>query len=96
MIRHTVVFSLHHAKGSSAEAAFLRSADVLTEIPGVMKFEKLRQTSRKNDYEFGFCMEFADQAAYDAYNIHPKHVDFVTNRWIPEVSHFMEIDYEAL
>jgi Stress responsive A/B Barrel Domain len=96
MIRHTVVFSLHHAKGSAAEKGFLSAADVLTEIPGVMKFEKLRQTSKKNDYDFGFSMEFADQAAYDGYNIHPKHVAFVNNRWVPEVSRFMEIDYIAL
>jgi Stress responsive A/B Barrel Domain len=96
MIRHTVVFSLAHAKGSDAEKDFLAAANVLPEIPGVMNFEKLRQTSKKNDFDFGFSMEFVDQAAYDAYNIHPKHVAFVTNRWVPEVSSFMEIDYEAL
>jgi hypothetical protein len=96
MIRHTVVFSLNHAKGSDAEKAFLKAADVLTEIPDVMKFEKLRQTGKKNDYDFGLSMEFKDQAAYDAYNFHPKHVAFVKTCWNLEVSRFMEIDYEAL
>jgi Stress responsive A/B Barrel Domain len=96
MIRHTVVFSLNHAKGSDAEKAFLKAADVLTEIPGVLKFEKLRQVGKKNDYDFGFSMEFVDQAAYDDYNLHPKHVAFVNESWIPEVRRFMEIDYEAL
>ncbi len=38
-------------------------------------------------------MEFADQAAYDAYNTHPKHVAFVKDRWEREVSKFLEIDY---
>lgn len=95
MIRHTVVFVLKHAHGSLQEKAFLRDAQVLAEIPGVEKFERLRQVSKKNDYEFGFSMEFKDQAAYDAYNTHPKHVKFVEERWKREVERFLEIDYVA-
>lgn len=93
MIRHTVVFALKHAPGSLQEEAFLRDALVLTEIPGVEKFEQLRQVSKKNDYAFGFSMAFKDQAAYDAYNVHPTHVKFVQERWVPEVERFLEIDY---
>ena len=52
--------------------------------------------SGKNDYDFGFSMEFADQAAYDAYNEHPTHVAFVSDIWIPEVEDFLEIDYTRL
>lgn len=94
MIRHTVVFTLKHAHGSLQEKAFLRDAKIALEaIPGVEKFEQLRQVSKKNDFEFGFSMEFADQAAYDAYNAHPKHVRFVEERWKREVQDFLEIDY---
>ncbi len=96
MIRHTVVFSLKHAAGSAEEQAFLDAALVLRAIPGVEKFERLRQVSPKADYAFGFSMEFADQAAYDAYNAHPDHTAFVADRWVPEVSRFQEIDYVAL
>ncbi|HWU17117.1 MAG TPA: Dabb family protein [Devosia sp.] len=96
MIRHTVVFSLKHAAGSAEEGAFLREALVLADIPGVEKFEQLRQVSPKNDYAFGFSMEFADQAAYTGYNEHPAHVAFVRDRWVPEVERFLEIDYVAL
>ena len=53
----------------------------------------LREVSPKNGYRFGISMEFADQAAYDAYNAHPDHVRFVETRWLPEVSDFLEIDY---
>jgi Stress responsive A/B Barrel Domain len=95
MIRHTVVFRLKHARASAQEADFLKAADVLIKIPGVQKFEKLRQVSPKNDYDLGFSMEFADQAAYKAYNDHPDHVAFVQGRWVPEVAAFMEIDYVA-
>lgn len=97
MIRHTVVFVLKHAHGSLQEKSFLRDAKAALEhIPGVKKFEQLKQVSKKNDYHFGFSMEFADQAAYTAYDQHPKHVAFVKDRWIPEVSKFLEIDYELL
>jgi hypothetical protein len=97
MIRHTVVFTLKHAHGSEEERAFLSDARIaLADIPGVEKFEQLRQVSKKNDYRFGFSMEFADQRAYDAYDKHPQHVNFVQDRWNREVETFLEIDYTAL
>lgn len=96
MIRHTVVFTLKHPSGSPEEKDFLKSAEILESISTVQKFEQLKQISPKNDYSFGFSMEFEDQSAYDTYNNHPDHVAFVQNRWIPEVKEFMEIDYTAL
>ncbi len=56
----------------------------------------LREVSPKNGYRYGISMEFADQAAYTAYNEHPDHVAFVQGRWLPEVADFLEIDYVAL
>ena len=96
MIRHTVVFRLKHPKGSAAEKKFLVDARMLAKIPGVEKFEQLRQVSPKNDYHFGFSMEFTDQQTYSGYNDHPDHVAFVRDRWIPEVASFLEIDYVPL
>lgn len=96
MIRHTVAFTLRHEPCSPEEAAFLRSADALGLIPGVEKFEKLRQISQKNGCAFGFSIEFSDMAAYTFYNEHSDHVAFVQGRWIPDVSDFMEIDYNPL
>ena len=96
MILHTVAFSLKHASGSAAEADFLQTAKILANIPGVDRFDQFRQISPKNDFAFGFSFEFADQAAYDAYNEHPDHVAFVRDRWVPEVEAFMELDYVML
>ncbi|HEV7276383.1 MAG TPA: Dabb family protein [Devosiaceae bacterium] len=96
MIRHTVVFKLKHAQGSLQEKSFLRDAALLGDIPGVQKFERLKQVSPKTDYDFGFSMEFRDQAAYTAYNEHPKHAAFVRDRWQREVEKFLEIDYQPL
>lgn len=96
MIRHTVVFTLKHEAGSSEERDFLETARKLAAIETVEKFEQLRQVSSKCDYAYGFSMEFVDQAAYDFYNEHPLHKDFVENRWLKEVSAFQEIDYQPL
>ena len=40
-------------------------------------------------------MEFADRAAYTGYNNHSDHVRFVQERWLAEVSDFLELDYGA-
>jgi len=96
MIRHTVAFRLKHASGSQPEQDFLTAALELADIPGVTRFEQLRQVSGKNPYAFGFSMEFADQEAYDGYNVHPAHVRFVQDRWVPEVESFLETDYLRL
>jgi hypothetical protein len=96
MIRHTVAFRLKHSSGSPQEAAFLRSAMVLAAIPGVQRFEALRQVGAKNTFSFGLSMEFDSQAAFDGYNNHPDHVRFVQERWIPEVEDFLEIDFVPL
>lgn len=95
-IRHTVTFTLRHAAASAEEAAFLSAAQELAAIEGVEAFELLRQVGTKNEFRFGISMEFADRAAYDGYNEHPAHVRFVTERWVTEVSDFLELDYAAL
>jgi quinol monooxygenase YgiN len=95
MIRHTAVFRLKHPAASAAELAFLKAARELAGIPGVERFECLRQVSSKNPFTFGLSMEFADAAAYQRYCDHPDHVRFVQERWLPEVAEFMEIDYIA-
>ncbi len=93
MIRHTAVFRLKHHAGSDSESDFLEALRKLKVIPGVEKFEVLRQVSSKSEFTFGVSMEFANQATYDSYNVHPEHVAFVQGRWISEVIDFTEIDY---
>jgi hypothetical protein len=93
-IRHTVAFTLRHRPGSPEAEQFLADGTrILTGIPGVEGFECLRQVSAKNPHQYGFSMEFADQAAYDAYDAHPDHRGFVQDRWVPEVTEFLEADF---
>ena len=93
-IRHMAIFTLKHAPGSPETAAFLQDGErILSAIPVVNHFEVLRQVSVKCDFQYGFSMEFADQAAYDTYNTHPDHQAFVAQRWDVEVAGFQEIDF---
>ena len=94
-IRHTVAFRLVHTEGSPGERDFLQAAERLATIQGVEAFELLAEVSPKNGYRFGISMEFADRAAYEGYNEHPDHVRFVQERWLSEVSEFLELDYAA-
>jgi Stress responsive A/B Barrel Domain len=94
-IRHTVAFTLVHSDGSARERDFLDAAERLANIPGVEAFELLAEVSPKNRYRFGISMEFADRPAYETYNEHPDHVRFVEERWLSEVSEFLELDYAA-
>jgi len=94
-VRHTVAFRLVHEEGSAEERDFLEAAEHLATIPGVEAFELLAEVSPKNDYRFGISMEFADRSAYDRYNGHPDHIRFVQDRWLAEVSEFLELDYAA-
>ena len=95
-IRHTVSFTLAEPPGSDEERDFLDAARRLGAIPGVEAFEVLSEVSPKNDFRYGISMEFANQAAYDGYNMHPDHVRFVEERWLKEVADFLEIDYAPL
>ncbi|NIK69541.1 MULTISPECIES: Dabb family protein [unclassified Paenibacillus] len=93
-IQHSVIFTLKHEEGSEQERQFLEDGKaILSSIPVVRQFRVFRQVSPKNDYKFGFSMEFADQAAYESYNAHPLHTAFVAERWEKEVEAFLEIDY---
>ncbi len=96
MIRHTVAFKLIHPKNSPEEKAFLEAIGKLSAIPGVENFQLLRQTSKKNSFDYGLSMEFATAKAYDGYNQHPDHVEFVKTFWMTQVSDFLELDYEPL
>lgn len=96
-IIHTVAFNLMHETNSPEARKFLEDGRrLLSSIPTVQQFEVRKETSPKNDFEYGFSMKFADQAAYDSYNEHPIHVDFVENRWKKEVKDFMELDYVVI
>jgi len=95
MIQHTVVYRLKHPLNSAKEKDFQEAIARLADIPGVRHLRRHRQVSPKNKFTFGLSMEFSTMDDYRAYNVHPAHVAFVRDRWVPEVAAFMEIDYTS-
>lgn len=96
-IIHTVIFDLKHPVGSAEAKKFLTDGySILTSIPGVHDFQAFRQTSPKNDFQYGFYMRFLNQKEFDTYTNHPDHNKFVSERWETEVVRFQESDFEAL
>lgn len=94
IIQHMVIFNLKYPVDAPETAKFLQDGrEILSAIPTVQDFEVLNQVSMKNNYRFGFSMFFDNQEAYTAYNEHPSHVGFVKERWLTEVTEFLEIDF---
>ena len=92
-IQHMVIFNLPYQEGSVEARTFLEDGTrILTAIPVVRNFQAFKQVSKKNDFQYGFSMVFANQDDYDIYNKHPDHVAFVQERWLKEVTDFLEID----
>lgn len=94
-IQHMVIFDLPYEKGSEKAIKFLEDGTrILTGIPVVQNFQAFNQVSKKNKYQYGFSMVFSNQKDYTTYNDHPNHVAFVQDRWMKEVTDFLEIDFE--
>ena len=92
-LQHMVIFNLPYQAGSVKARTFLEDGTrILTAIPVVQNFQAFKQVSEKNDYQYGFSMVFANQEDYNTYNEHPDHVAFVQDRWLKEVTDFLEID----
>lgn len=93
-IQHMVIFNLPYPKGSTKAKDFLLDGTrILTGISVVQNFQAFKQVSIKNNYQYGFSMVFANQEDYNTYNNHPDHVSFVQDRWMKEVTEFLEIDF---
>lgn len=93
-IRHMVIFNLKYEKGSAEALKFIGDGKrILTGIPVVRNFEVFEQLSKKNSYTYGFSMVFASAGDYDTYSNHSSHVAFVRDRWMKEVTGFLEIDF---
>lgn len=96
MIRHSVILSLKPSLSPADKLQYFAAVDELKQIPGVQKFEVLKQTSSKNPFEYGISMEFETQQAFDLYAGHSLHTAFVEKYWAACVEDFLEIDYQLL
>ena len=97
MLYHSVVFKFKASISNVEKHEFFNAVNKLAMIEGVHHFETLKQTSLKNEYEFGLPMIFDNtEAAYQKYNAHPEHSLFIQKYWVTMVDGFLEIDYEPI
>lgn len=82
MIRHFVILKLKNTINADEKQAFFADVDKLAAIPGVQKFEVLKQISPKNTFEFGISMKFETQEQYKAYSNHLDHTTFFEHFWL--------------
>lgn len=63
------------------------------EIPGVLETRVgMNESPRRNGYELGGVMKFADKAACDAYGAHPVHQKLLA--WLMPLIEPIEVDFE--
>jgi hypothetical protein len=76
----------------------LRAPDPVLQAPGPMRYELTgsthwrRYAGRRAQVRIH---ELDGQAAYNGYHAHPRHEQFVEQRWKNEVAHFLAIGYAA-
>ena len=90
------VFAFQWRPGTAAndiEKARQEIAAFQNVIPGLVATRVGPNRSEKNQgYTFGGVMEFSDQAAFEAYTIHPAHVALLD--WLVPLVDAVELDLE--
>ncbi|GAB4241795.1 MAG: hypothetical protein OHK005_05140 [Candidatus Methylacidiphilales bacterium] len=97
MITHVVVFWTDKP-AADLLPTLLPLAQRLGEIPGVHEFRfgppvPSRRGVVDDSFSFAISMTFADQAAADAYQQHPIHVEFVEKAVRPYIKRFVVYDF---
>jgi hypothetical protein len=98
MFSHIVIFWTDPAKPRAAEELLAGAIGYLKDIPGVQHFHAGRMASSSRpvvdqSYQVALNLVFADQAAQDAYQVHPRHVEFVEKVFKPLCTKVLIYDF---
>ena len=82
MFSHVVIFWTDPAQPGAADELIAGARLYLRDIPGVQQFHVGKMVSSPRpvvdqSYQVALNVVFADQAAQDAYQVHPQHLEFV-------------------
>lgn len=83
MLAHNVYFSLHDRTPAARERLMASCREHLNGHPGAVFFAvgapvpDLARPVNDRDFDVHLCMVFADRAAHDAYQAHPRHLRFM-------------------
>lgn len=96
MICHLVLIRLRADLGREREERFLEQArQTLGPIPGVRNLRVGRSIRDGDAHPFSLVMDFADEEALRAYQVHPEHQRFLTDIIGPIVEDKQVLDYRA-
>ncbi|MFN3410465.1 MAG: Dabb family protein [Limisphaerales bacterium] len=82
MFSHVVIFWTDPAQPGAVEELVAGCERYLRDIPGVLHFHVGRMVGSprpvvEQSYQVALNLIFPDKAAHDAYQVHPRHVEFV-------------------
>ena len=82
MIRHIVLVRFSPGLPTAEQAAVMAGLEALrVSVPGMLAFtggQNISQEGRSAGFTHAFTMDFEDEAARDAYLVHPAHVAAAT------------------
>ena len=99
MITHVVIFWTDKPHGQNREK-LLTGARTLGQIPGVLEFRcgipvPSSRGAVDDSFAVAISMTFKDQAAADAYQTHPIHLEFIETYFKPCSRRFVVYDWEG-
>ncbi len=85
MLDHVIMFRAEHISPTD-EAELMRQLRRLEGVPGVLAFALGKNvTDRSRGFDYCMRITFADEAALDAYEVHPTHLEVVAyNRTVTD------------
>jgi hypothetical protein len=99
MFSHIVIFWTDPGQPNAADQLVASASKLLQPIPGLVHFQvgKMIGSQRPvvdQSYQVALNTVFTSQAAHDAYQVHPAHVEFVQKYVKPLVKKIVVYDFE--
>ena len=99
MFSHVVIFWTDPAKPEAADALVDGANEYLRDIPGVLQFHIGRCAPSERPvvdqtYQVALNIIFPDKPSQDAYQVHPRHVEFVEKVFKPNCQKVVVYDFE--
>ncbi len=99
MLSHVVIFWTDPAQPQAADKLIAGANQYLKPIPGVLHFHvgKMSPSPRpvvEQSYQVALNLVFPDKQAEQAYQVHPRHVEFVEKVFKPTCKKVVIYDFE--
>jgi hypothetical protein len=99
MFSHIVIFWTDPAKPNAVAELIAGANQYLKGIPGVLQFHVGRMSPSprpvvEQSYQVALNLVFPDKAAEQAYQVHPRHIEFVEKVFKPTCNKVVIYDFE--